>query len=62
MLPDKNIAYRTSQIARYFDSYVDHFGFREKITFQTCVQHVDPLDDSSFRVVTEDRQGQRRSS
>jgi dimethylaniline monooxygenase (N-oxide forming) len=26
-----------TQIARYFDSYVDHFGFRDKITFGTGV-------------------------
>lgn len=29
-----------SQIIRYFDSYVDHFGFRDKITFNTEVINV----------------------
>jgi cation diffusion facilitator CzcD-associated flavoprotein CzcO len=28
-----------SQIAAYFDDYVDHFGFREKIAFETGVAH-----------------------
>src|SRR6476469_4461658 len=26
-----------TQIARYFDAYVDHFGLRDKITFETGV-------------------------
>src|ERR1700745_1215583 len=26
-------------IPRYFDAYVDHFGFRERITFRTGVEH-----------------------
>ncbi len=32
------------QIARYFDDYVDHFGLREKIRFQTEVKSVAPVD------------------
>jgi dimethylaniline monooxygenase (N-oxide forming) len=28
-----------THIAAYFDSYVDHFGFRDKITFETGVAH-----------------------
>jgi thioredoxin reductase len=28
-----------TQIAAYFDDYVDHFGFRRRITFETGVQH-----------------------
>ncbi len=32
------------QIAAYFDSYVDHFGFRDKIRFRTEVVSVVPLD------------------
>ena len=31
-----------TQIAAYFDDYVDHFGFREKIAFETGVEHADP--------------------
>jgi thioredoxin reductase len=29
-----------TQIARYFDDYVGHFGFRDRIRFQTGVEHV----------------------
>ncbi len=32
------------QIADYFDAYVDHFGFRDKITFRTEVVKVVPVD------------------
>ena len=31
------------QIAKYFDDYVDHFGFRDKITFGTEVVKVEPV-------------------
>lgn len=34
-----------SQILQYFESYVDHFGFRESITFQTSVEKVEPCAD-----------------
>ena len=34
---------RHDQIAKYFDDYVDHFGFRDEITFNTGVAHVRPL-------------------
>jgi len=34
------------QIARYFDDYVDHFGFRDQITFRTEVSKVEPLASS----------------
>ncbi len=37
------------QIAQYFDEYVDHFGFREKIRFRTEVTHVEP-DGGSWTV------------
>ena len=44
-----------TQIARYFDDYVDHFGFRDEISFRTEVVRVEPsgetweveLDDGS---------------
>ncbi len=32
------------QIAEYFDSYVDHFGFRDRIRFRTEVTRVEPAD------------------
>ena len=31
-----------TQIAKYFDDYVDHFGFRENIRFNTEVTRVEP--------------------
>jgi dimethylaniline monooxygenase (N-oxide forming) len=31
------------QIAEYFDSYVDHFGFRDRIRFRTEVVKVEPV-------------------
>ena len=31
------------QIARYFDDFVDHFGFRDKISFRTEVVKVEPV-------------------
>jgi dimethylaniline monooxygenase (N-oxide forming) len=36
-----------TQIAAYFDDYVDHFGFREKIRFRTEVTAVRRSDDGS---------------
>ena len=41
-----------SQIAAYFDSYVSHFGFGDRITFRTSVRSVEPLTDGTFRVTT----------
>jgi cation diffusion facilitator CzcD-associated flavoprotein CzcO len=48
------------QIARYFDDYVDHFGFREDIRFRTEVLSVEPAD-GEWEVVTEDDRGRRES-
>src|SRR3954447_12983374 len=31
-----------TQVAAYFDAYVDHFGLRERITFQTGVDRAEP--------------------
>jgi hypothetical protein len=39
-----------SQIAAYFDTYVDHFGFREKITFQTAVAHAGRREDGLWEI------------
>jgi dimethylaniline monooxygenase (N-oxide forming) len=41
-----------SQILAYFEDYVDHFGFRSKIQFNTEVQEVSPLPDSRWQVKT----------
>ena len=50
-----------SLILKYFESYVDHFGFRERVTFQTSVLQVDPQEDGTFRVETE-QNGRRNSA
>jgi len=41
-----------TQIARYFDDYVDHFGFRKTIQFRTSVEHVTKEPDGRWRVRT----------
>ena len=41
---------RHDQIAKYFDDYVDHFGFRDRITFGVGVDHVEPLDEGGYVV------------
>jgi cation diffusion facilitator CzcD-associated flavoprotein CzcO len=33
-----------THVAEYFDAYVDHFGFRERITFETGVTRAAPAD------------------
>jgi cation diffusion facilitator CzcD-associated flavoprotein CzcO len=33
-----------THIAEYFDAYVDHFGFRDRITFETSVERAEPVD------------------
>jgi dimethylaniline monooxygenase (N-oxide forming) len=43
------------QIAEYFDAYVDHFGFRDKIVFKTEVAKVEPVDEGGYRVTTRAR-------
>src|SRR3954467_3534163 len=45
-----------TQIADYFDDYVDHFGFRDKIRFGTAVTRVEPAGDGgAWNVTLEDR-------
>jgi Flavin-binding monooxygenase-like len=39
-----------TQIAAYFESYVDHFGFRDRIVFQTGVTHARREQDGSWTV------------
>lgn len=42
-----------SQILRYFEDYVDHFGVRPHITFNTSVEEVKRLADGRWRVTTD---------
>ena len=39
-----------SQILQYFHDYVDHFGLRETITFNTAVTDCERLDDGRWKV------------
>lgn len=36
-----------SQVLQYFETYVDHFGFRQHIQFNTCVEHIQPRQDEA---------------
>ena len=42
-----------THIARYFNDYVDHFSLREKITFQTGVEHASRRDDGVWEILLE---------
>ncbi|MEM1270015.1 MAG: NAD(P)-binding domain-containing protein [Bacteroidota bacterium] len=42
-----------SQIARYFEDYVDHFGFRDQIQFRAKVAHVEPAEEGGYDVTIE---------
>src|SRR2546423_9599509 len=39
-----------THIAEYFNDYVDHFGFRDKILFDTPVEHAARRDDGVWEV------------
>jgi dimethylaniline monooxygenase (N-oxide forming) len=43
-----------TQIARYFDDYVDHFGFRDRIRFRTEVVSVEQTADDAWEVTLDD--------
>jgi cation diffusion facilitator CzcD-associated flavoprotein CzcO len=47
-----------TQIATYFDDYVDHFGFRDKIRFNTEVKSIEPVD-AEWEVTLDDGSSQR---
>jgi cation diffusion facilitator CzcD-associated flavoprotein CzcO len=46
-------------IARYFDDYVDHFGFRDRITFETGVARAERLDGGGWRIVLDSGEERR---
>ncbi len=39
-----------TQIAAYFDAYVDHFGLRDRITFETGVERAAPAADGTWEI------------
>jgi dimethylaniline monooxygenase (N-oxide forming) len=48
-----------THIARYFEEYVDHFGLRERISFETGVEHVSRREDGVWDVTLDN--GETRS-
>ncbi len=46
-----------SQIARYFEDYVDHFGFRKTIQFETSVERVAKTATGKWQVTIRDAEG-----
>ncbi|HEY5142905.1 MAG TPA: NAD(P)-binding domain-containing protein [Solirubrobacteraceae bacterium] len=42
------------QIAAYFDAYVDHFGIRDLIRFETRVEHAERLADGTWELTLDD--------
>lgn len=50
---------RHDQIAAYFDRYVDHFGFRDRIRFNTPVEHAQRRDDGTWELRTGDGETHR---
>ena len=49
-------------VLKYFESYVDHFGFRDTITFRTKVERVTPAEDGDWDVTVVSADGQRRTN
>jgi dimethylaniline monooxygenase (N-oxide forming) len=45
---------RHDQIARYFDQYVDHFGLREKITFERGVERAQLNGERRWQITLDD--------
>ncbi|HVL31375.1 MAG TPA: NAD(P)-binding domain-containing protein [Solirubrobacteraceae bacterium] len=48
-----------TQIAAYFDAYVDHFGLRHRILFETTVEHAEQRPDGTWKLT--DAHGVERS-
>jgi dimethylaniline monooxygenase (N-oxide forming) len=44
---------RHDQIAAYFDDYVNHFGFRDRILFETGVERAERLEDGTWELNTD---------
>ena len=42
-----------THIKEYFDNYVDHFGLRDEIEFETSVEHVERREDGVWEVAIE---------
>lgn len=49
------------QVAEYFDNYVDHFGIRDTIVFETTVERVERRDDGVWEVTIAGAEGGRET-
>lgn len=50
---------RHDQVRAYFEAYVDHFALRDRVTFQTTVDRVEPSDGGGWDVTVTGPDGQR---
>jgi cation diffusion facilitator CzcD-associated flavoprotein CzcO len=48
-----------TQIAEYFNNYVDHFGFRQHIRFNCLVTQAEPLEGGGWEITLQDGSTQR---
>ncbi|HVS28294.1 MAG TPA: NAD(P)-binding domain-containing protein [Solirubrobacteraceae bacterium] len=48
-----------SHIRKYFNDYVDHFGFRDRITFETAVEHAARRDDGVWEITLDNGETRR---
>ena len=53
---------RHDQIAEYFDAYVDHFGFRDRIRFETGVERAERRADGTWEISTDTGDDARAST
>jgi hypothetical protein len=51
-----------THIKEYFDKYVDHFGLREQIAFETSVEHASKREDGVWEVTIEGIDGSGRET
>jgi hypothetical protein len=42
-----------TQVAEYFEAYVDHFGLRDRIRFETAVERAEQRSDGTWRLTDE---------
>ena len=42
-----------THIAQYFDDYVDHFGFRDRISFETGIERAERLPGGGWEITTD---------
>ena len=45
---------RHDQLAAYFDDYVDHFGLRGRIRFETRIERAERADDGTWELTLGD--------